>query len=109
MALSLGYRDYDIARRVVVSYERSSGREVHLDGSDLAPSLMIGLDWVVLNVERAIGLRGTTSEERELAARLVPELLAEFRHAVELAESVPSLLSLRSPMPEMPAGRPDRQ
>jgi hypothetical protein len=95
VALSLGRRDYEIARRVIASYEAASGQEVHLDSTDLAPSLMIGLDWTVLNVERAIGLCEATSAERELAVRLVPELLAEFQGAVELAEAIPSVLSLR--------------
>ncbi len=38
--------------------------------------MMIGLDWVAFNVERAIGLRPAGAQEASLARELVPGLLA---------------------------------
>src|SRR5205807_1512081 len=40
-AISLGAAsDFNISRRVVAAYEHATGRRVHLDGVDLAPSIM---------------------------------------------------------------------
>ena len=38
--------------------------------------MMIGLDWVAFNVERAVGLRPAAAPEASLARDLVPGLLA---------------------------------
>lgn len=94
VALSLGSnRDFEVARRVVRAYEATVGSPVDIDVADLAPSLMIGLDWVVFNIERWIGARRCTPTEREQSGRLVPDLLAGYKRAVELAEGVPALLA----------------
>lgn len=88
LAISMGIGDFDISRRVVASYERAAGQVMQLSGDDLAPSLMLGLDWVVLNIERAVGLRPATKDEVALSTTIVPGLLAEYRHSVELADTV---------------------
>jgi hypothetical protein len=44
--------------------------------ADLGQSMMIGLDWVAFNVERAIGLRPAATAEVSLARGIVPGLLA---------------------------------
>jgi Ser/Thr protein kinase RdoA (MazF antagonist) len=45
-------------------------------GPVLCESMMIGLDWVAFNVERAVGLRPVAAPEASLARDLVPGLLA---------------------------------
>jgi aminoglycoside phosphotransferase (APT) family kinase protein len=88
LAISMGVGEFDVSRRVVAAYERAAGHAMQLSGDDLAPSLMLGLDWVVLNVERAVGLRLATKEEVALSTNIVPGLLADYRHNVELADRV---------------------
>ena len=56
---------------------------------------MVGLDWLALNVERAIGLWTATPAETKLSNSLVPGLIVEYLQAVELADALPGLLGGR--------------
>ena len=76
----------------MAAYEKAAAQAVYFDGADLAPSLMVGLDWLALNVERAIGLRTATPAETKLSNSLVPGLIVEYLQAVELADALPGLL-----------------
>lgn len=77
VAMSLAaWTDLAIAREVVRSYRREGGDDTTLGPLDLGQSMMIGLDWVAFNVERAIGLRPAGAKEKSLARALVPGLLA---------------------------------
>ena len=40
--------------------------------------MVTGLDWIAINVERAIGLRPATPAEAELSRILAPGLLADL-------------------------------
>jgi hypothetical protein len=86
-------KDFVIGRRVVAAYCRTARIEVHLEPCDLGPALMVGLDWVAFNVERALGPRQRTTEEIRLSEQLVPNLLVEFRAGVDIAERIPELLT----------------
>jgi hypothetical protein len=77
VAMSLAaWTDLDIAREVVRSYREGGGDDTTIEPPDLGQSMMIGLDWVAFNVERAIGLRPSGAQEASLARELVPGLLA---------------------------------
>ena len=77
VAMSLAaWTDLGIAREVVRSYRREGGDDTTIGPLDLGQSMMIGLDWVAFNVERAIGLRPAGAKEKSLARALVPGLLA---------------------------------
>ena len=77
VAMSLAaWADLGIAREVVRSYREEGGDDTTIEPPDLGQSMMIGLDWVAFNVERAIGLRPATGAAASLARDLVPGLLA---------------------------------
>jgi aminoglycoside phosphotransferase (APT) family kinase protein len=77
VAMSLAaWTELDIAREVVRSYRQAGGDDTAIEPADLGQSMMIGLDWVAFNVERAIGLRPAAAPEASLARGLVPGLLA---------------------------------
>lgn len=86
VALSMaGWERLDIASEVVRSYRAAGGEPDIIDPTDLGPSLMVSLDWIAFNVERAVGLRQATPEEAALGERLVPELLAQLPDQLALA------------------------
>jgi aminoglycoside phosphotransferase (APT) family kinase protein len=86
VALSLGcWRDLNIANTVVDAYRAASGINIDFEPPDLGPSLMVSLDWIAFNVERAIGIRVTTAAETQLSHRLIPGLLADLPDSVGAA------------------------
>jgi Ser/Thr protein kinase RdoA (MazF antagonist) len=94
VALSLGcWRDFGIAAAVVDAYRAAGGTDTAFEPSDLGPSLMVGLDWIAFNVERAIGLRPATAAETAASHRLIPGLLADLPDSVGAATRVGDLLN----------------
>ncbi len=61
---------------MIRSYRLAGGDDTPVEPADLGQSMMIGLDWVAFNVERAIGLRPAATAEVSLARGIVPGLLA---------------------------------
>jgi hypothetical protein len=56
VAMSLAaWTDLGIAREVIRSYRAGGGDDTTIEPPDLGQSMMIGLDWVAFNVERACG------------------------------------------------------
>jgi len=93
VALSLGcWRDVSIARAVVDAYRAAGGTDTAFEPPDVGPSLMVGLDWIAFNVERAIGLRPATPDEAQLARRLIPRLLAGLPDSVGAAMRLEDVL-----------------
>ena len=93
VALSMGgWRDAQIARQVVRAYRRAGGGDAPFEPADLGPALAAGLDWIALNVERAIGLRPATNAEAALAGRLVPGLVLAIPGEVATANRISELL-----------------
>jgi Ser/Thr protein kinase RdoA (MazF antagonist) len=77
VAMSLaGWADMSVAREAVRSYRLAGGDDTRIEPSDLGQSMMIGLDWVAFNVERAIGLRPAAAAAVSVARAVVPGLLA---------------------------------
>lgn len=83
----------DVARLVVSAYRAAGGDAFELAPRDLGQSLMIGLDWIVLNVERALRLRAVTDDEEILGRRLVPALLERLPTQVDLAMHLDKILA----------------
>ncbi len=77
VAMSLAaWTETAIAREVIRSYRQAGGDDTTIEPADLGQSMMIGLDWVAFNVERAIGLRPAARADASLARGIVPGLLA---------------------------------
>lgn len=96
VAMSLaGWRSADVAREVVQGYGEYGGDDTHIRPNDLGQTMMIGLDWIAFNVERAIGLRRAALAETALSHMLVPGLLAELPIKVQAALEVHTFLDAR--------------
>ena len=92
VAMSLAaWTETAIAREVVRSYRRAGGDDTRIEPADLGQSMMIGLDWVAFNVERAIGLRPAATAEVSLARGIVPGLLAAIPAQAAAASRVRDL------------------
>jgi hypothetical protein len=64
VALSMAvWEHFDIAREVVRAYRGAGGQVDRIAPEDLGPPLMLGIDWMVLNIERALRLRPVTDAE----------------------------------------------
>lgn len=78
-ALSLAdWREPAVARAVVAGYDAVIGTEHRPEPTDLAVDLVIGLDWLVLCLDRAAGLSDDGEQRRREAGQAVPRLLAEL-------------------------------
>ncbi len=78
-ALSLAdRREPAVARAVVGGYDAVTGTRHRPAPPDLAVDLVIGLDWLVLCLDRAAGLRDDGEQRRREAAEAAPRLLAEL-------------------------------
>jgi aminoglycoside phosphotransferase (APT) family kinase protein len=95
-AMSLaGWKRFHVARAVIASYEASTGRQITVRAADLGPSMLSSLDWIRFNVERALGMRSASADERTNSDGLVAGLLQQLPHQAYVAQQAPDLL-LRS-------------
>lgn len=95
VAFSMGdWTRHDLARSVVSAYEVESGTDVHIEPSDLGPQLMVNLDWIAFNAERALGLRSASAQQVALGNHLVPGLVARLPARLSTAERVGELLDV---------------
>lgn len=95
VAMSFGtWQNFDISRQVVAAYRAAGGAEYRIATSDLGQPLMIGVDWIVLNVERALRLRRVDDDEADRASSLVPALLERVRTSLNIAADVENLLAV---------------
>lgn len=93
VALSFaGWERLEIASQVIAAYRRAGGDDTRITSPDLGQPLMIGIDWLVLNLERALRLRPVSRREAHLGLVLVPRLLAQLPDHVDLALRVEELL-----------------
>jgi hypothetical protein len=95
VAMSLAeWRSAGIAREVVRAYRTSGGDDTDIRPDDLGQTMMIGLDWIAFNVERAIGIRLSAPAEAALSHTLVPGLLAEVPIQILAAQQVHTFLDV---------------
>jgi hypothetical protein len=95
VAMSLAaWERFDIARHVVRAYRAAGGDDSDPESADLGQPLAVGLDWVALNIERAVGLRPAGHDECLLARSLVPGLLAAIPTQLEIALRVGEVLAM---------------
>lgn len=93
VAMSMAaWKRFDIAQTVVHSYRSAGGQLEHLSAADLGQPMMIGIDWIVLNVERALQLRPVNDEDAALGSRLVPGLLTQLPRRLVVAQRIHELL-----------------
>jgi hypothetical protein len=74
--------DLHIAQAVVTTCANRRGHLPELTPANIGPSLMTGLDWLVFDLERTIGLRPCSAEEAHRTASLIEELLVGYKEAV---------------------------
>lgn len=86
------WQRWDVAREVVAAYRRAGGADTAVRPADLGPSLIVGLDWLALNVARATGHSGT-DDDRALGQRLVPPLLADLPGKLAMTRQIEMLLA----------------
>ena len=95
VAMSLaGWVQADIAKTVVRAYRDAGGGADGLGPEDLGQSLMTGLDWIELNISRAVGARPCTAAEAARSGQLVPGLLASLPAHVDTALRAEDILRL---------------
>ena len=93
VALSLGgWSDFGIARTVLAAYSGAGGTVPRFRPEDLGFSLTRSLDWLVFNVERAIGLRVAPPDAARLASDLIPDLVQGLIRCLEVADGISDLL-----------------
>jgi hypothetical protein len=85
------WQDFGVARGREGIPDRR-GDDTEITALDLGLPLMVGLDWVALNVERALGRRPASSVDVATAHRLLPELLASMPHELETALRITDIL-----------------
>ncbi|MGD9954806.1 MAG: phosphotransferase family protein [Candidatus Nanopelagicales bacterium] len=78
------WRSPGIAAAVVQGYRAEGGPVVDLAPYDLGPALASRLGWIRFSIDRALDGTGPAPD--------VPVLLADLRHRVEVAESLPAWL-----------------
>lgn len=89
VALSMArWEEPAIARAVLDSYSVARGEDTEIVPTHLAPMLFSSVDWLVLNAERALGLRDLGPEEQERGEALVPGLLARLPQRMAMAEHI---------------------
>ncbi|NEE03421.1 aminoglycoside phosphotransferase family protein [Phytoactinopolyspora halotolerans] len=95
VAMSMAvWHELDVAREVIRAYRDGGGADTEIRPEDFGPTLTSSLDWLVLNVERTLGLRAVTEAEADLGTRLVPRLIAEMPAQVGAAVRVRDTLSV---------------
>jgi hypothetical protein len=74
-----------VARQVIRAYESAGLPAADLGPPDLAQSLLASLDWIELNISRAIGARPGTPADVARSNELAPALLAALPASVDAA------------------------
>jgi Ser/Thr protein kinase RdoA (MazF antagonist) len=86
------WKRLDVARQVIDAYRAADGPVDRLTVEDLGQPMMYGIDWIVLNIERALHLRPVTEPEAALGTQLVPQLLTQLPHRLAVAHRIEELL-----------------
>ena len=88
-ALSLAaWKIPGVARAVIAGYREAGGEAYEIAAEDLGVDISVGLDWTVLCLERAVGLRDDGEQRRREATESVVGLLADLDGRVEQIENI---------------------
>jgi Ser/Thr protein kinase RdoA (MazF antagonist) len=94
VALSMArWESPSVARAVIGAYRRAGGDDSELRPTDLAPMLLSSVLWLVINAERALGLRDAGPEELERGTQLVPGLLERLPRRLAMADGITDWLA----------------
>ena len=94
-ALSLaGWKVPAAARAVIAGYREAGGEAYELVPEDFGVDLSVGLDWAVLCLERAAGVRDDGEQRRAEAAATVREQLAGWDDLLGLVENIQGWLAI---------------
>lgn len=89
VALSMArWESPSVARAVIDAYRRAGGDDTEIDPSDLAPMMLSSVLWLVMNVERALGLADAGLDQQRLGQQLVPDLLSRLSGRLEHAARI---------------------
>ena len=95
VAMSMAcWRDYGIAREVVRAYRTAGGDDAEVTALNLGQPLMVGIDWIAFNVDRALGRRPASTDDVATAHRLLPALLAAIPHELDSALRISEILRM---------------
>lgn len=83
---------WGIARATIDAYRQAGGEIDAITPVDLAPMLLSGLDWIVMNIDRSLGADRSPAD-RALGTRLAPELLGALPGRVATAMRIGELLA----------------
>lgn len=93
VALSMGcWQDFSVARQVVRAYRAAGGDDTQVTAPDLGVPMMVGIDWVAFNVDRALGRWPASPADVARAHKLLPDLLAAIPHELETAMRITDIL-----------------
>jgi len=81
-----------VARAVITGYREGGGEPYEIMPEDLGVDACVGLDWTVLCLERASGLRDDGEQRRREAAGSVADQLAGLDVRLDLIENIESWL-----------------
>lgn len=88
-ALSLaGWEIPAVARAVIAGYRAAGGEAYEIVPEDFGVDLSVGLDWTVLCLERASGLRDDGEQRRREAAASVSDQLSGLDAHLDLVENI---------------------
>jgi Ser/Thr protein kinase RdoA (MazF antagonist) len=88
-ALSLAaWKVPGVARAVIAGYRGAGGQAYEIVPEDLGVDISVGLDWTVLCLERASGLRDDGEQRGREATESVPRLLAELDGRLDQIENI---------------------
>ncbi|GAB3929782.1 hypothetical protein GCM10011575_27900 [Microlunatus endophyticus] len=92
-ALSLaGWKVPAVARAVIAGYQAAGGEGYQIVPEDLGVDVSVGLDWTVLCLERAAGLRDDGEQRRREAYESVPGQLAGLSARLDLIGNIETWL-----------------
>jgi Ser/Thr protein kinase RdoA (MazF antagonist) len=95
VAMSMAcWRDMEIAREVVRDYRKHGGDDTDFEPADLGHPMTGRLDWIAMNVDRALGQWPASAAEVAQALRILPRLLAAFPADVATAQRIGELLRI---------------
>ncbi|WP_162452703.1 phosphotransferase [Phytoactinopolyspora mesophila] len=83
----------DVAGWVITAYQSAGGEAASVSPQDLAVDLVLGVDWLVLCLERATGLRAADAQRQYESRTMISQLMAEVPEHVRTALNIQTWLT----------------